>query len=72
MAATRELNLLRDSNTLMRSREVAKETEAKEATNAVAAMRAEIEPLQRAKAVAERETSALSAQLETACSAAGC
>ena len=64
MRQARELNLLRDSNALMRSREAAKEAEAKEAVAAAASMKSEVEPLQKAKAVAEKEVGALTAQLE--------
>ena len=64
MANARELNLLRDSNSLMRSRESQKEVDAKESKEREGAMRAQIEPLQKAKALAEKEAGALSAQLE--------
>ena len=64
MATARELNLLRDSNAMMRSREEAKEAQARAATEALAALQAQMEPTQQKLVAAESARAALVAQLE--------
>ena len=64
MATARELNLLRDSNAMMRSREEAKEAQARAATEALAALQAQVEPTQQKLVAAESARAALVAQLE--------
>jgi chemotaxis protein histidine kinase CheA len=64
MATARELNLLRDANAMMRSREEAKEALARAATEALAALQAQMEPTQQKLVAAESARAALVAQLE--------
>ena len=64
MSDGRELNLLRDSNTMMRQREAQREADTKAAEEKVATALAQIEPLAREKVLKERECQTLAGQVE--------